>query len=60
MRGIQRGFSDYYEIIMCKVRLVDEGAKRREVVDGARRIRSEKLRKYSTEKDTTSLLRVRE
>ena len=34
--------------------------KRREVVDGARRIRSEKLREHSTEKNILDLLRGRE
>ena len=38
-----RGLLDHY-IVLCKVRLVGAWIKRREVVVGARRIRSEKLR----------------
>ena len=34
----------YYTIVLCKVKLVGTWIKRREVVDGARSIRSEKLR----------------
>ena len=47
-------------VILCKVRLVGAWIKRREVVVGARRIRSEKLRNISTEKDMLGLLRGRE
>ena len=42
-RGMGHEISDH-NIVLCKVRLVGTGIKRREVVDGARRIRSEKLR----------------
>ena len=45
VRGMGRGFSDHY-VVLCKVRLVEEWIKRREVVVGARRIRSEKLGKH--------------
>ena len=41
--GIRRGISDHY-VVLCKVRLVGTWIERREVVVGARRIRSEKLR----------------
>ena len=40
-----RGLSDHY-VIVCKVRLVRAWIKRREVVVGARRIRSEKMREH--------------
>ena len=40
-----RGLSDNY-VVLCKVRLVGAWIKRIEVVVGARRIRSEKLRQY--------------
>ena len=43
MRGMGRGLSDHY-VVLCKVRLVRIWIKRREVVVGIRRIRSEKLR----------------
>ena len=43
VRGMSRGLSDHH-VILCKVRLVGAWIKRREVVVGARRIRSEKLR----------------
>ena len=45
VRGMGRGLSDHH-IVLCKVRLVGEWIKRREVVVGARRIRSEKLREH--------------
>ena len=35
-----------HHIVFCKVRLVVAWIKRREVVDGARRIKSEKLREH--------------
>ena len=40
VRGMGRGLSDHH-IVLCKVRLVGAWIKRREVVVGARRIRSE-------------------
>ena len=43
VRGMERGLSDHY-VVLCKVRLVGAWIKRREVVVGATRIRSEKLR----------------
>ena len=43
-----------------KVRLVEAWIKRRELVVGVRRIRNEKLRNISTEKDMLGLLRGRE
>ena len=45
MRGMERGLSDHH-VALCKVRLVEAWIKKREVVDGARRIRSEKLREH--------------
>ena len=39
------GLSDHY-VVLYKVRLVGAWIKRREVVVGARRIRSEKLREH--------------
>ena len=43
MRGMGRGISDYH-VVLYKLRLVGTWIKRREVVDGAKRIRGEKLR----------------
>ena len=43
VRGMGRGISDHH-VVLCKVRLVRTCIKRREVVDGARKIRSKKLR----------------
>ena len=40
-----RGLSDHY-VVLCNVRLVGAWIKRREVVVGARKIRSEKLREH--------------
>ena len=40
-----RDLSDHH-VLLCKVRLVGAWIKRREVVVGARRIRSEKLREH--------------
>ena len=34
------------QLVLCKARLVETWIKRRETVDGARRIRSKKLRKH--------------
>ena len=45
LRRLGRGLSDHY-LILCKIRLVGTWMKRREVVDGARSIRSEKLREH--------------
>ena len=45
VRGMGRGISDHH-VVMCKVRLVGTWIKRREVVDGARRIRSEKMSQH--------------
>ena len=42
VRGMGRGLSDHH-VVLCKVRLVGTWIKRRKVVNGARRIRSEKL-----------------
>ena len=44
-RGIGRGLSDHY-VVPCEVKLVGAWIKRREVVVGARRIRSEKQREH--------------
>ena len=40
---MEQGLSDHH-MVLCKVRLVGAWIKRKEVVVGARRIRSEKLR----------------
>ena len=45
VKRMGRGISDHH-VILCKVRLVGTWIKRREVVDRARRIRSEKLREH--------------
>ena len=45
VRGMGCGLSDHY-VVLCKVRLVWIWIKRRVVVVGARRIRSEKLREH--------------
>ena len=45
VRGMGRGLSDHH-VVLCKVRLVGAWIKRRGVVLGARRIRSEKLREH--------------
>ena len=58
VRGMGQGISDHH-IVMCKVRLVGMWIKRRKVVGGIRKIRSEKLREHNTEKDMLSLLRGR-
>ena len=42
VRGVGRGLSDHH-VVLCKVRLVGAWTRRREVVVGARRIRSRKL-----------------
>ena len=43
VRGMGRGLSDKH-VVLCKFRLVGVWTKRREVVDGTRRIRREKLK----------------
>ena len=45
VRGMGCGLSDHY-VVLCKVRLVGAWIKRRELVGGARRIRSDKLREH--------------
>ena len=45
VRGMECGISEHY-VVLCKVKLVEAWIKRREVVIGARRIRSKKLRKH--------------
>ena len=49
VRKMERSLSDHH-VVLCKVRLLEVWIKKREVVVGARRIRSEKLREhqYST------------
>ena len=49
VRGMGRGILDNH-VVLCKVRLVGTWIKRREVVDGARSIRSEKLREHQYRK----------
>ena len=56
VRGMGCGLSDHY-VVLCKVRLVGAWIERREVVAGARRIRSKKLGNISTEKCMLGLLR---
>ena len=55
-RGMGQGLSDHH--VLCKVRLVGAWIKRREVVDGARRIRSERLMEHQYME--RCLLKVRE
>ena len=45
VRGMGRGLSDNH-VVLCNVRLVGARIKRREVVVGAWRIRSKKLREH--------------
>ena len=45
VRGMGRGISDHH-VLLCKVRLVETWMMKKEVLDGARRIRSEKLREH--------------
>ena len=45
VRGMGRGLS-YYQVVLYKVKMEGRRIKRREVVNGARRIRSEKLREH--------------
>ena len=49
VRGMGRGLSDHH-VVLCKVRLVGAWSKRREVVVGARRIRSDKLKELQYRK----------
>ena len=44
-KGLGQDISDHH-VVLCKVRLVGTYIKRKEIVDGARRIRSEKLREH--------------
>ena len=55
--GMGRGLSDHH-VVLYKVKLVGAWIKRREVVNGVRRSRSEKLRKH--QKDILGILRVRD
>ena len=50
VRGMGRGISDHH-VVLCKVRLVGVRIKKREVVDKARRIRSEKMREHQYRED---------
>ena len=45
VRGVRLGLTEHY-VLLCIVRLVGAWIKKREVVIGARRIRSEKLREH--------------
>ena len=45
VRGMECSLSNHY-VVLCKVRLVGAWIKRREVVVGARMIRSKKLREH--------------
>ena len=54
VRGMGQGISDHH-VVLCKFRLVGTWIKRREVVDGARMIRSEKLREHQHREDARSL-----
>ena len=45
VRGMGQGLSDQH-VVVCKVRLVGAWIKGGEIVDGAKRIRSEKLREH--------------
>ena len=47
--GMGQGISNCH-VVLCKVRLVGTWIKRRELVDGARRIRSEKLKGISVQR----------
>ena len=57
VRGMGRGLLDHHALL-CKVRLVVAWIKRREVVVGARRIRSEKLREHQYRKGSLEGKRV--
>ena len=50
-----RGISTHH-VELCKVRFVGTWIKRREVVDGTRRIRSEKLREHQYREEYTRSL----
>ena len=45
VNGIERDLSDHH-VVVCKVRLVETWINRREVVVGAKRNKSEKLREH--------------
>ena len=45
LKGIGRGLLDH-RVVLCYARLVVAWIRRRDVVDGARRVRSEKLKKH--------------
>ena len=45
VRGMGQGLT-YHCVVLCKVKLVGACIKRKEVMTGTRRIRSEKLRKW--------------
>ena len=49
VRRVGRGISDHH-FVLCKVRLVGTWIKKREVVDRAKRIRSEKLIEHQCRK----------
>ena len=49
VRGMGHSLSDHY-VFLCKFRLVEAWIKRREVVVGARRIRSQKLREHKVQR----------
>ena len=44
VRGMGQGLL-YHQVVLCKLRLMGAWIKRREVLNGAKRLRSEKLRK---------------
>ena len=58
VRGMGQGLLDHH-VVLCKVRLVEPWIKRRKVVDGGRRIRSEKLRENQYRKGGKSFERMR-
>ena len=45
VRGMGQGLSDQH-VVLCKIKMARIWIKRREIADGARRIRSEKMREY--------------
>ena len=45
LKGMEQGLSDHH-VVLCKVRVVGAWIKRREIVVGARKIGSEKLREH--------------
>ena len=58
VRGLEHGISDHH-IVLCKGSLVGTGIKRKEVVNRDRRIRSEKLKDISIQKDMLGLFKER-